>query len=311
MTFINLYQFEGRLFRSLRYRLGLLANAFMRRTILIHLRIALKRSSPITGNAPAVVSLTSYGERIRHVHYTILTIANGVCRPKRIVLWLSHADAHLVTPELQTLQRRGLEIKITEDYGSHKKYYPYCAAASGTRKDDLPLVTADDDVLYQAQWLCDLIEAAKTVPYPAIVGHRTHRMTLINGVISPYVSWATASGSVEPSYANVATGVCGVLYPTEFITQLDKIWNTDFMELAPSADDLWLHSRGVLLGIPTRQARRVSPRILEHHPDLDQSLSMRNVIGGDNDVVISRVYVPEAVSKIESACGADKGETSL
>jgi hypothetical protein len=131
-------------------------------------------------------------------------------------------------------------------------------------------------------------------------------MKLDNGVISPYLSWGMGTGTVEPCYANVATGVCGVLYPSEFILQIGKIWNTEFLEAAPSADDLWLHSRSILLGIPTKQVSQLAPKIVEHHPNHDESLSLVNVVGGTNDVVISRVYASELIAIIRSACGSDE-----
>jgi hypothetical protein len=84
------------------------------------------------------------------------------------------------------------------------------------------------------------------------------------------------------------------------------MWNTEFMEAAPSADDLWLHSRSVLLEIPTKQVTQQAARIVEHHPNPHEYLSKVNVAGGNNDVVISRIYTPELISIIRSACGSDE-----
>jgi len=262
--------------------------------------ISARKSRPIVGDTPAVVCLTSYGDRIKHVHYTILTIANGVSRPKGIILWISNTDANLVTPALRFLQQRGLEIRLTEDYGSHKKYYPYCMSLSATQLAEFPLVTADDDVLYPRTWLRDLVDAANDESFPVIVAHRAHRMKLEQGAIAPYLSWDLECGTVKPSYANVATGVGGILYPTDFAVQVGKTWNTEFMQAAPTTDDLWLHSRAILLQIPTKQVAPASARVVEHHPGIPRLMDL-NVAGGNNDVTIRRVYSSEMISTIRVA----------
>lgn len=271
------------------------------RLVLAKLTASLTSTRPIVGGAPVVVSLTSYGSRLKFVHFTILTIANGLMLPRRIILWVSYADAHLVTPNLRSLQRRGLEIRLTADYGSHKKYYPYCASADPRPAEDVSLITADDDVLYGKHWLSALIGAASIEPAPVIVAHRAHRMKVDDGVIRPYLAWDAGAGTVEPSFANVATGVCGVLYPPEFIFQVTRIWSTEFMAAAPSADDLWLHSRAVLLGIRTKQVNHAPPPIIEHHPDHEKSLSLLNVTQGNNDIVVSSLYTPEMILQIQSS----------
>jgi len=265
-----------------------------------------RSTRPVVGDAPAVVSLTSYGGRIKHVHYTIQTIADGVAQPKRIILWISKSEENRITPALRSLERRGLEIRLTEDYGSHKKYYPYCVAAAESQITKFPLVTADDDVLYPKNWLRELINAANAEPFPAIVAHRAHRITLEQGAIAPYLSWDLERATTEPSFANIATGVGGVLYPAEFAAQVGKTWNTEFMQAAPTADDLWLHSRSVLLQVPTRQVNHVSARVVEHHPGIP-SLSDLNVMCGNNDATISRIYSPEMISVIRMAVDSGQG----
>ena len=290
-----------RWFRNgLRRRGQSLRQTIHRRALLGRLMISAQSTRPITGDAPAVVCLTSYGGRIKHAHYSIQSIVNGDTRPKRIILWISESDAKYITPALRSLQRRGLEIRLTQDYGSHKKYYPYCVSLSESQLSEFPLITADDDALYQGSWLRDLIDAANAEPYPVIVAHRAHRIKFEQGAIAPYLSWDLERGTVEPSYANVATGVGGILYPTEFASQVGKAWNTEFMQAAPTADDLWLHSRAILLKVPTKQVKPVSARVFEHHPG-SPSLMDLNLTGGNNDATIRRIYTPEIISVIRMA----------
>lgn len=291
---------------GIRRRGTLLLLTLHRRLVLGQLMISARSTRPLAGDAPAVVCLTSYGGRIKHVHYTIQTIADGVARPKRIILWISESDASQITPALRSLERRGLEIRLTEDYGSHKKYYPYCVSTPESQVAKFPLVTADDDVLYPKYWLQELIDAANAEPFPVIVAHRAHRITLEQGAIAPYLSWDLECATIKPSYANIATGVGGVLYPPEFFAQVGKTWNTEFMQAAPAADDLWLHSRSVLLQVPTRQVNHMSAKVVEHHPGIP-SLSDLNVIRGNNDEIISRIYSPEMISIIQTAVDSGPG----
>ena len=78
------------------------------------------------GDAPVVVSLTSYGSRIRAVHLAVESMVHGTVRPQRLILWLREADVVADPPApLARLVRRGLELRCTEDWGPHQKYYPY------------------------------------------------------------------------------------------------------------------------------------------------------------------------------------------
>ena len=290
----------GRSARNLPPRGGATATmvAAARRLTLGRLDIAMRERGPITGNTPAVVSMTTYGDRIKHVHYTIQTIANGSSRPQRIILWIGHADTHLITTELRDLVTRGLEIRYTTDYGPHTKYYPYCRAAAASPHHELQLVIADDDVLYPTDWLRTLIDSAASEPLPVIVAHRAHRIRVENGVVFPYKEWWWEAGTEFPSYANFATGVSGVLYPLEFIRRVCDIQSAEFTQCALLNDDLWLHSRSVLFEIPTKQVSHTAALYAEHHPDAQTRLSNINV-GGNNDVIVKNIYTREVISAIE------------
>ena len=113
----------------------------------LHFRLRNRFSdAPVRGDAPVVVSLTSYGNRIRAVHLAVESMAHGTVRPRRLILWLREADVVAdPPPPLARLVRRGLELRCTEDWGPHQKYYPYVRSQP---RHALPLVIADDDVRY-------------------------------------------------------------------------------------------------------------------------------------------------------------------
>ena len=113
-------------------------------------------NSTVVSPAGPVVSMTSYGNRIRTVYLTIESIGQGDVLPSRLILWLDDRSQfdHLL-PSLIRLKHRGLEVKFCPNYGPHKKYYPYVESHGSF---NVPLVTADDDVLYPKDWLKCLLD---------------------------------------------------------------------------------------------------------------------------------------------------------
>lgn len=202
---------------------------------------------PLTGDAPVVVSMTSYGHRLRTVHLALESIGGGRERPRRLILWLDDADAVAHPPAaLARLQRRGLEILPTSDWGPHKKYYPYAASLP---RHTLPLVTADDDVLYGWRWLSGLLARHRQHPGD-VVAHRAHRIVLVRGCIAPYAQWSDLRRD-EAGPRTFATGHSGVLYPPAMLDALREA-GTSFTGCAPYADDVWLHATALRSGTTVR-----------------------------------------------------------
>ncbi|TFD56812.1 hypothetical protein E3T39_15910 [Cryobacterium suzukii] len=230
----------------------------------------------VTGSGTVVVNLTSFGHRINLVHYALETIAAGRIRPRRLILWLDD-DAALAHPPatLRRLQRRGLEIRSCPDFGPHKKQFPYASSAP-----TLPLVAADDDVLYPRTWLAELLEAAARHPLE-ITGQRAHTITFDGDRVAPYSRWVAARGTAA-SFRTLCTGVSGIYYPLELLAAL-RAEGEAFLRVAPRADDLWVYSVAVRHGI---RARQVGDRQAEY-PAIPGSqrgtLYRQNVTEGGND----------------------------
>ena len=116
----------------------------------------------ITQPGGPVVSLTSYGKRIRTVCLAIESIARGSMLPSRLILWIDDIAVFDNLPSgIRRLRQRGLEVRFCRNYGPHKKYYPYLASVETI---EAPLVTADDDLLYPRYWLKELVEAFRQCP---------------------------------------------------------------------------------------------------------------------------------------------------
>ena len=243
------------------------------------------RRRSVLGDAPAVVSLTSYGHRIATVFATIESIAGGTLRPHRLILWLAHEDLDRRLPHtLRALQRRGLEIRGCDDLGAHKKYYPYAASAP---RDDLPLVTADDDVLYPRRWLETLLLRSRQYPQSTI-GYRGELLRFLpDGSVAPYRTWALATTS-KPDHRLVLTGVGGVLYPPAVVAEAAR-YGIQFLDECPRGDDLWLHRATLRSGFVPRQ---VFDDAVHHAavPGSQRTALMATNVPGGNDEQIRRTY---------------------
>lgn len=247
------------------------------------------------GALPVTVSLTSYGSRVDRVAYTIESIAMGRSRPRRIILWLDDLDLFDQRPAaLRRLEARGVEIRVCENFGPHTKYFPWVESGEA----DGPLVTADDDVLYPRHWLARLHDAY--VAHPTLVScYRASCVTVIDGVIAPYGAWPRCTDTIA-SVTRFATGVSGVLYPTEMLDEL-AARGRDFLEMSPRADDIWLHWVALRAGIAVRQVSSTPV----HFPTLPgtqgQTLVSENVHLGGNDRWISGLYTGDDVIQLVAA----------
>lgn len=254
-------------------------------TRLRHLREINARSRrPITGDSPVVVSMTTHGRRIGDVFYPIECIARGNTRPARFLLWLDDPNLMNALPEpVQRLQSRGLEVLLTENYGPHTKYFPY---VSSQERHVLPLVTADDDIIYPPDFL-DALLAAPTRD-DEVLCHRARTIAISDGRLAPYTQWKFTDHD-HPTVLNFATGVGGVRYPPGLLDLLRDA-GTGFGACCPRADDVWLHVMSIRNGYRPRQ---IWPKAREDRtvPGTRASaLWPENLGEGGNDAAIAATY---------------------
>jgi hypothetical protein len=249
-------------------------------------------SAAITSPGGPVVSLTTYGRRSRTVYLAIESIGKGCVRPSRIILWLDDRAIFDNPPAaIRRLVERGLEVKLCENYGPHKKYYPYLQSLSTI---EAPLVTADDDALYPRDWLKGLMEAFQQFSN-VINCYRAHTMILSHEGISKYEGWKPVR-STRPSVCHVATGVSGVVYPPTFLRTLKEAGNA-FVDCCPRADDLWLHVQALRAGFKIRQVHPQALLPLSIPGAESIGLWKYNVSGG-NDKQIAATYTADDVRKL-------------
>jgi hypothetical protein len=283
------WDFKNRLLSEFAGAQRLVSRAWKRCRAMVKVSLCYQRNlmatEAVTDSRGPVLSMTTFGERLNLVYIAIESIAAGSRKPSRFILWLDNTEAFRKLPiSLRRLQSRGLEIRLSGEYGPHTKYYPYVASETEYFK---PLVTADDDVIYPRGWLDKLILAHEADPQN-IHCHRAHRMLLRGNRLAPYNEWPLCVGR-QPSQLNFLTGVGGVIYPLRFLNFL-KIQKTDFQDCCPNADDIWLTINAIRSGIKVAQVEEQfsSNSFLSIPGSQKRALSHMNVAAGGNQTQLIR-----------------------
>ena len=239
-----------------------------------------------------VVSLTSYGLRIDTVYLTIESIACGSLLPSELILWLDDEERSRSLPvTLQRLIQRGLSVRICENYGPHKKYFPY---VNSQEKFAVPLVTADDDILYPRNWLQSLTEAFER--NPNVVNCFRARIVSFQGDrMAPYAKWPLCQ-STKPSWRHLLNGVSGVIYPPRLLAAL-RTAGQAFEQCCPRADDIWLHANATRAGFKIQQIRK-RPIHFPMIPGSQESALYFDNMASGNDAQIAKTYTDMDVQRI-------------
>lgn len=253
-----------------------------------------------------IVSLTSYPKRIDKVHLVIMSIIDQSVKPDKIILWLAESQFPNLEKDLPNelirLKANGLTIKWCEDIKSYKKLIPVLKESP-----ESIIITADDDVIYDKNWLKYLIESYLKNPY-CIHCHRAYKITLNNGIINPYSSWKKwhEFDETRASYLIFFTGVGGVLYPPHCFN--NNIFSKELFEkLCPNGDDIWFWGNAILAGVRIKVVSNALkyPKLIDGSQEV--GLWHENVINKDNDKNINALleYYPNILSKINEDMEVD------
>ncbi len=194
-----------------------------------------------------IVSLTSHPGRINVVHETINSLLRQNLKPDAVVLWLGmekfpNRDKDLPT-KLLRYKKHGLEIRWCNDLRSYTKLVP----SLQTFPEDI-IVTVDDDVIYQEDWLEKLYAAH--IQYPnEILCHHAFSPLFNNSYEILKLNVRKYPGILDPR--EHAAGIGGILYPPHSLypeTTEKKL----FQSLAPHNDDFWFWAMARLQGTPIR-----------------------------------------------------------
>lgn len=232
-----------------------------------------------------IVSLTSYGDRIRYVYLAIESIMRGIIKPDRIILWLAYEEDSKELPvSLQMQMKRGLEIRYCKDIRSYKKLIPALQAFP-----DAIIVTIDDDMIYDVDFLDNLLYGYQQHPN-CIIANRTHKIVCgTEGKPVSYLNWQWWSYDTLPSHFNFLTGCGGVLYPPHCLDK-EALNEESFMSLCPTADDIWFNAMALKNG--TRVFHAIRTNCFETESSAITSLASQNNNASDcrNDVQVKAVY---------------------
>ncbi len=182
-----------------------------------------------------IISLTSFPERLDILPISINSLLNQSVKADKVILWLApeqFPDKKLPDSILQ-LRDKGLEIDWYHDIKSYKKLIP----ALLKYPDDI-IVTADDDIVYNENWLEYLIKSHKD-DFHYIHSYRARQVKFSeSNKLLPYTSWQFLNSSFPPAFTNFPTTGGGVLFPPHCFDS--EIFKEDiFTKLCPSADDIW------------------------------------------------------------------------
>jgi hypothetical protein len=251
------------------------------------------------------VSLTTFGRRSAKVHLAIESIARGTILPSKLILWIDdEALFHNLPAKIRRLQERGLEVRSCKNYGPHTKYYPYVESQQAF---NVPLVTADDDILYPRYWLKKLIEGNREFP-EAVNCYAAHEIPLTEDGFRKYKEWRFCN-STRARFCHLAMGSTGVIYPVPFLMVLKRA-GTAFESCCPKGDDLWLHVQALRAGYRVRQ---VLPRLpyfaFQGIPETQQiALCHDNVDGDGNERQMRATYTEADIQTLRAECsGAPAG----
>jgi hypothetical protein len=259
------------------------------------LRLNLTCTAPAVAPGGPVVSLTSFGKRARTVGFTLETIAQGALRPSRLLLWLDE-PALLAQPSamLARLRRRGVELLQTENWGPHKKYYPYVASQDSFQ---VPLVTADDDVLYSTSWLATLMQRYGADP-ACVHCYRARVVALQDGRLAPYARWQECS-TTAASHRHFSIGMAGVLFPPYVLQEL-RAQGTAFRDACPRTDDIWLNLQAQRVGAKVRQVNP-APSYFMLLPGTQNSALLHDNVTGGNDAALAALYAAGDLARFNQA----------
>ena len=252
-----------------------------------------------------IISLTSYPERMKDIKYCLYSLLKQTLKPDKIILWLTKDEfpnGELDIPqEVLNLKKYGLTIDWCENFKSYNKLLP----ALKKYPDDL-IVTADDDIYYNRDWLKILYKAYKKNPY-VINAHRAHKILKNrNGEIVKYRNWSHEISDYTPAFSTFLTGVGGVIYPPHVFNE--NVFNTELLKkISPDNDDIWFWGMSVLNDTKikvTENAKCLNyiNTKREYGKTNDRTLAQINYHNGYNDIQLENLleYYPNIKEKLYS-----------
>lgn len=197
---------------------------------------------------PVVVSFTSIPSRFHVIHLTVRSVLSGTSRPEKVVLWLHESLKNQVPASLTCLLGRRFEIRYAVIDCPHLKLVESLQAFP-----EKLIVTCDDDLMYDGEWLGALYKEHLRHPTEIVANECRAIAYDESGEVRPYRYWYREGKKGATYDALLPLGFGGVLYPPGCLHP--DVINTElYLQLTPKADDLWFKAMSYLQGTASRRS---------------------------------------------------------
>jgi hypothetical protein len=198
--------------------------------------------------------------------------------PQRVVLWLHESLRASIPDRLAACTGAGLELRFVAGTSSHRKL----VHALGEFRETV-IVTCDDDVMYDSEWLVRLWEDHEAHPHDVIAHEGRGIVTAPDGAVLPYTQWQweTRPGVAYPAFLPVGYG--GTLYPPGALDS-EVTDAAAYLALAPTADDLWFKMMSLRRGSMSRRSSRPVPKPIPVIGAKGSALARTNILEDKNRV---------------------------
>ena len=243
-----------------------------------------------------IVSLTSYGERIAELKYTLYSLVVQSVRPEKIIVNIAFEDEKFLTAEIKEFEQYGVEFFFCENLRSYTKLLPTLCRFPASC-----IVTCDDDLYYEKDWLERLYAEHKQYPVD-VCCHLVYKITREKGKINTYQKWLHDYRTYSADRSIFLLGVAGVLYPPRtFFADIQK--KDLYMRLSPLADDIWFYFMVILNGKTIRQIKNPLTNLRFVNPYREYGISggatltQQNVGENKNDVQLRNILAHYGISE--------------
>lgn len=231
---------------------------------------------------PVIVSLTSYPPRFRWLALTLRCLLSQSVKADKVILWIAHADEHLLPRAVLTLQAHGLIIACTDDLKSYKKLIP----ALQRYGFDVNHVIADDDMYYPRHWLATLLDEGVE---SAVVCHFGRTWVDERGEIEPYLQWPELPPGTVSSHG-LLIGLGGVWFPPGSLGEAVCDYALA-SRLCPLQDDIWFTWHALMRGYRIKRSGVLVPRFSWPGADTVALSRHNNPQGQGNDLAVQRMIL--------------------
>ena len=243
------------------------------------------------------VILTTTSSRLELCAATIWSLVHQNMLPDKINLWISH-EAYMADQGIKCAPKWVNELNKIHDIvsvhfvhntGPYRKIFP---ALINSVDDDI-LIYADDDVIYGANWLSELINEFNRHEQRYVVASRVKciRKNFL-GLIQSYNMYKIHQKNEVIEKDFIITGVGGCVLTKKMFKQ-EYLNNCDFLKIAPKTDDLWISKLLILSG----SAVAVCPVALKYVQEIQH---YNFALSQTNTTIINGGLIYKLFSKIKN-----------